>query len=96
MLCAILPKWFLPARGERPQDRRYTVPQVLSTLYRTVGVDPAQTFLNGTGRPIHILDDREPVRELLVEENGNLSQRQSGVPWRWPVFPVGGEPGAQA
>jgi hypothetical protein len=53
------------ARGERPQDRRYTVPQVLSTLYRTIGIDPAQTFLNGAGRPIHIVEDREPVRELI-------------------------------
>ena len=53
------------ARGERPQDRRYTVPQVLGTLYRTIGIDPAQTFLNGAGRPIHIVEDREPVRELI-------------------------------
>jgi hypothetical protein len=53
------------ARGERPQDRRYTVPQVLSTLYRTIGIDPAQTFLNGAGRPIHIVEDRSPVTELL-------------------------------
>jgi uncharacterized protein (DUF1501 family) len=54
------------SRGERPQDRRCTVPQVLSTLYHAMGINPAQTFLNGTGRPIHILDDREPVRELLA------------------------------
>ncbi|MFO0965087.1 MAG: DUF1501 domain-containing protein [Gemmataceae bacterium] len=53
------------ARGERPQDRPYTVPQVMSTLYRAIGIDPAQTFLNGTGRPIHIVDDRNPVRELV-------------------------------
>ncbi len=53
------------ARGERPQDRRYTVPQVLSTLYRTIGIDPGQTFTNGAGRPIHIAEDREPVRELI-------------------------------
>ena len=53
------------ARGERPQDRRYSVPQVLSTLYRTIGIDPAQTFLNGAGRPIHIQDDRDSVRELV-------------------------------
>lgn len=52
-------------RGERPRDSRYTVPQVLSTLYQAVGIDPAMTFLNGTGRPIHIMDDRQPVRELL-------------------------------
>ena len=53
------------ARGERPKDRPLTVPHVLSTLYRTIGIDPAQTFINGSGRPMHILDDREPVRELL-------------------------------
>jgi uncharacterized protein (DUF1501 family) len=53
------------ARGERPQDRRYTVPQVLSTLYRTIGIEPSQTFTNGAGRPIHIVEDREPVRELV-------------------------------
>jgi uncharacterized protein (DUF1501 family) len=53
------------AKGERPKDRPYTVAQVLSTVYRAVGIDPAQTFLNGSGRPMYILDDREPVRELL-------------------------------
>jgi hypothetical protein len=53
------------ARGERPQDRRYTVPQVLSTLYRAMGIDPATTFLNGVGRPMYIVDDRSPVTELL-------------------------------
>jgi hypothetical protein len=53
------------ARGEYPKDRRYTAPQVLSTLYHAVGIDPALTFPNGSGRPMYILDDREPVTELL-------------------------------
>jgi hypothetical protein len=53
------------ARGEYPRDNRYTVPQVLSTLYRAMGIDPAMTFLNGSGRPMYVLDDREPVRELI-------------------------------
>jgi hypothetical protein len=53
------------ARGERPLDRRYTAPQVLSTLYRAMGIDPAQTVNDNTGRPRHLLDDRQPVRELL-------------------------------
>jgi hypothetical protein len=52
-------------RGEYPKDRRYTVPQVLSTIYRAIGIDPALTFPNGSGRPMYILDDREAVRELL-------------------------------
>ena len=53
------------AKGERPKDRPYTVPQLLSTLYRTIGIDPSQTFPNGSGRPMYVLDDREPVRELV-------------------------------
>jgi Protein of unknown function (DUF1501) len=53
------------ARGETPRDRKYTVPQLLSTLYQALGVDPSQTFVNGSGRPMYILDDREPVVELL-------------------------------
>ncbi len=53
------------ARGEYPRDRKYTVPQLLSTLYQAIGIDPSQTFPNGSGRPMYILDDREPVTELL-------------------------------
>jgi hypothetical protein len=53
------------ARGEYPRDKRYSVPQVLATLYHAMGIDPAMTFPNGSGRPMYILDDREPVRELL-------------------------------
>jgi hypothetical protein len=51
--------------GERPTARPYTVQQVLATLYRALGIDPARTFPNHAGRPVHLLDDREPVRELL-------------------------------
>ncbi len=52
------------ARGEEPKERPYKVPQVLSTIYRAVGIDPAKTFPDGSGRPVHILDEREPVTEL--------------------------------
>ena len=53
------------ARGEYPKDRPYKVPELLSTLYHAMGIDPAYTFPNGSGRPMYILDDREPVTELL-------------------------------
>ncbi len=53
------------ARGERPKDRPYSPSNVLSTVYRVLGIDPAKTFLNGSGRPVHILDEREVVKELL-------------------------------
>jgi hypothetical protein len=53
------------ARGEHPKDRPYRVSQVLSTIYQTMGIDPSLTFPNGAGRPMYVLDDRDPVTELL-------------------------------
>jgi hypothetical protein len=57
------------ARGEVPKERPYRVAQVLATIYQTLGIDPAWTFPNEQGRPMYVLDDREPVRELL----GNIA-----------------------
>ncbi|MEI7685850.1 MAG: DUF1501 domain-containing protein [Planctomycetota bacterium] len=53
------------SRGEYPRDRRVSMPQVLSTVYHTLGIDPSQTFPNGGGRPMYILEDREPISELI-------------------------------
>ena len=53
------------AKGERPKDSPVSVPQLLSTIYRQLGIDPAATFPNGAGRPMYILDEREPVKELI-------------------------------
>jgi hypothetical protein len=53
------------ARGEYPKDRPYKISNVLSTIYQTIGIDPATTFPNGSGRPVYLLDEREPVAELL-------------------------------
>src|SRR5581483_6608963 len=49
------------ARAEVPKDRPYRMSQVLSTVYQAVGIDPSQTYVDGSGRPRYILDDREPV-----------------------------------
>jgi uncharacterized protein (DUF1501 family) len=53
------------ARGEYPRDRPLSPPQLLSTVYQAVGIDPSQTFPDGSGRPMYILEDREPIAELL-------------------------------
>jgi hypothetical protein len=53
------------AKGERPKDRPCTVPMVLSTIYQQLGIDPAMTFPNGSGRPMYVLDERETIKELL-------------------------------
>jgi hypothetical protein len=53
------------SRGETPKDRPYRPAQVLSTLYKAMGIDPAMTFPSNNGRPTYVLDDRDPVTELL-------------------------------
>lgn len=53
------------AKGEEARDRPYRVPQVLSTVYHVLGIDPAQTFPNHAGRPMPILDDRDLIKELI-------------------------------
>jgi len=54
-------------RGERERRRGtpYTPANVLSTIYRFLGIDPEHTLPDFNGRPIYLLDDREPIFELL-------------------------------
>ena len=38
---------------------------LLATIYHLLGVDPQQTFLNLSGRPVPILAEGEPIHEVL-------------------------------
>ena len=38
---------------------------LLATVYHLLGIDYTQTFPNFAGRPITMLDEGEPIRELL-------------------------------
>jgi uncharacterized protein (DUF1501 family) len=53
------------AHAGRAKGKPYTPSNVLATLYRHLGIDPAVTIPDYSNRPMHILDDREPVKELL-------------------------------
>ncbi len=53
------------ARGESPLGSPIRMQNVLATLYRFLGVDPAATLPDYNGRPQYVLDDREPVAGLL-------------------------------
>lgn len=53
------------ARGERPVGVPYTPQNLLATLYRTLGIDLSTTLPNHSGRPMYLLDDCEPIRELF-------------------------------
>ncbi len=54
----------MPRPGART-CRPYTPANVLANLYRHLGIDPAVTIPDFNNRPMHVLDDRELVRELL-------------------------------
>src|SRR5262249_32941849 len=53
------------ARGEQVVGNPIRMQNVLATLYRVLGIDPGTTFPDYNGRPQYVLDDREPVAELL-------------------------------
>ncbi|MBM3837914.1 MAG: DUF1501 domain-containing protein [Verrucomicrobia bacterium] len=52
-------------KGERPIERPLTPADVLATVYHVLGIDPRQTFLDNSGRPIPILDSGNPIREII-------------------------------
>ncbi len=51
--------------GEVPKDRPVTFQSVFATLYHNLGISPTTTVPNHFGRPMYLLDDFEPVRELI-------------------------------
>jgi uncharacterized protein (DUF1501 family) len=53
------------SHGGRSNVRPYTPGNVLATLYRHLGIDPATAILDHNRRPVHVLDEREYVQELI-------------------------------
>ncbi len=51
--------------GERPVGNPYTPQHLLATLYWALGIDLATTLPDHSGRPVHLLDNCEPIKELL-------------------------------
>ena len=53
------------SRGGRPKSRAVGAQNVIATIYHALGIDPTQKLLDFTGRPTQLLDDGEPIAELL-------------------------------
>ena len=53
------------SKAEHPVERPLKPGNLLATVYHSLGIDPAQTFNDHSGRPVAILDEREPIHELL-------------------------------
>lgn len=53
------------SKAEFPTERPYTPQDLLATVYRHLGIDPQRTFSDLSGRPIHILNEGQPIAELI-------------------------------
>jgi hypothetical protein len=51
--------------GERSVSKPYTAQNVLATIYRHLGVDPAMTVRTADGRIAPLLDERQAIEELI-------------------------------
>jgi hypothetical protein len=51
--------------GTRPHTRPLTPSNIHATIYQVLGVDPKLQLLDPSGRPVSVLDDPEPISELL-------------------------------
>ena len=52
-------------RAERAIDTDYTAQNILATIYRHLGISPATKLPDLAGRPIYLLDDQRPIKELI-------------------------------
>lgn len=53
------------SKGSSVTQAPYAPQNVLAMVYRHLGIDPSMTFPDFSGRPRHVLDEREPIVELL-------------------------------
>jgi uncharacterized protein (DUF1501 family) len=53
------------ARGEAPKDRVITPDDVASTFYKTLGIDSNKEYRTPTGRPVMIVRNGVPLKELV-------------------------------
>jgi uncharacterized protein (DUF1501 family) len=51
--------------GERPRGLSMTSSHVLTSLYQHLGIDPATTIPDHAGRPMYLLEERDPVPGLV-------------------------------
>jgi len=55
------------AGGERPKDKAVLPDDVAATFYAALGIDPKKEYQSSTGRPIQIVHDGSPIREIFPE-----------------------------
>ena len=53
------------SKGEKPADSPYRPESVLAMVYRHLGIDPLSTVMDLSGRPRHLLEQRDVISELV-------------------------------
>lgn len=53
------------AQGYAPIERVLSPENFVSTIYRKLGIDPAQVLYTPQGRPTHLVSDASPIIELM-------------------------------
>jgi hypothetical protein len=51
--------------GARPNSKAVTPSNIHATIYTVLGIDPKLQLLDPSGRPVNVLDDPEPIGDLL-------------------------------
>jgi hypothetical protein len=51
--------------GQRPNSRPLTPCNIHATIYTVLGIDPKLQLLDPSGRPVNVLEDPQPITELL-------------------------------
>jgi len=47
------------------KDRPITFQNVFATLYQNLGIDPSAAVTDRSGRPMYLLDEQQPIREVI-------------------------------
>jgi hypothetical protein len=53
------------SRAERPKVRGVGAQNVLATVYHVLGINPCAAVADFNGRPQYLLDERDPIQELV-------------------------------
>lgn len=53
------------SRAERAREKSISFQNIMATLYHVLGIDPSQALPDFNGRPQYLLDDPQPVAELV-------------------------------
>lgn len=53
------------SKAEYPTERPMSPQHLLATIYRHLGIDPGASLIDHSGRPVHLLSEGEPIRELI-------------------------------